>query len=359
MYINYIAPINKFSYGLCGLNIAQQLHFKNVKIAWKPIGGCEASQEYEKLIQEIYSNDFDLNAPSIRLFHEFDCVEHIGYGRHLSWPIFEITNFTGQRKRNLKASSEIVVCSKWGRDVLKDNGFTQPIHIIPLGINADVFRPMAGLKEKNVLTFIHIGKREYRKSQLELLQCFEKAFNPNDNVKLIMVWGSDLLRQRNPAEYTQWTNLYNRSRMTGKIKLIEWVNSQTEVATLLNKADCGLFLSKSEGFNLGCLESLACGLQNITLNYSGQTEFSNSKNSLLVEPTEFEDIQDGVWFTEPDLGTWAYFGNDQKEQTISYMRDLYKRKMAGENLYNKEGVETAAQFTWEATANKLISLLQE
>jgi glycosyltransferase involved in cell wall biosynthesis len=357
MKINYSAPINSLSYGLVGLNVFLQLRKAGIDIAWLPIGGVEAPPEHHPALMEAINEDFDWSSPSLRLFHEFDLAQHIGNGRTYGWPIFEITNFTGQRLRHMKVQENIIVCSEWAKQVCRDNGLNQSIHVVPLGVNTDIFRPVAGLKEKNVLTFIHIGKREYRKSQLEMLQCFEKAFSPTDNVKLIMVWGSQLLQQRNPSEWQSWTNLYRRSKMTEKIELIEWVDSQQEVSRLLNSADVGLFLSKAEGFNLGCLESLACGLQNITLDYSGPTQFSSSKNSLLVEPTEYEDIQDGVWFTEKDLGTWAYFGQEQKDQTIDYMRNLYERKMNGDDLYNYEGVKTGQEYTWEATAERLLEVI--
>lgn len=358
--INYSAPLNTLSYGLVGLNVFLQLRKAGVKVAWLPIGGVEAPPETHSLLTESIQEDFDEGSPSLRIFHEFDLAQHIGEAQHYGWPIFEITNFSGQRLRHMKVQENIIVCSQWAKQVCIDNGLGvrgQTINVVPLGVDTNIFRPMSGLKEKNTLTFIHIGKREYRKSQHEMLQCFERAFRPSDNVKLIMVWGSQLLQQRNPAEWQQWTNLYKKSRMSEKIELVEWVGSQQEVAYYLNRADCGLFLSKAEGFNLGCLESLACGLQNITLNYSGPTEFSSSKNSLLVEPTEFEDIQDGVWFTEKDLGTWAYFGEEQKQQTVDYMRSLYERKMNGDDLCNVEGVKTAHDFTWENTIEALMDVM--
>lgn len=356
--LNYIAPINQLSYGICGLSILKELYKLGWKIAWKPIGGCEVSQEHSQMLNEVYNNSFYPNAPSVRLFHEFDCAEHIGHGRHLSWPIFEITNFTGQRKRHLEAASELIVCTNWAKDILQNNGFKQPIHVVPLGVDPDLFkRDEYSVKSKDELVFIHISKREYRKSQYEMLQCFEKAFTEKDRVKLIMIWGSPLLQQRNPSEWKQWTNLYRRSKLASKIELVEWLPSQHEIVRLLNQADCGLFLSKAEGFGLGCLESLACGLQNITLNYSGYTEFSNKNNSLLVDVTEFENIHDGVWFTEENMGQWAAFGSDQEEQTIHHMRDLYNKKMSGENLHNQAGVETGKRFTWENSAKKLMDVL--
>lgn len=356
--INYLAPVNSLSYGLVGLNVLKQLDKNGYNVAWKPIGGVEANNSDGELLTKCYNNEFDQYATSLRIFHEFDCAEHIGIHKHISWPIFEITNFTGQRRRHLQAPDYLIVCSQWGKEVLENNGITKNghIYVVPLGVDVDIFFPSKQAKPDE-LTFIHVSKREYRKSQYEMLQCFESAFTPADNVKLKVVWGSPLLQQRNPREHDKWTKLFRQSPLANKIELIEWVPSQLEIASLLNSADCGLFLSKAEGFGLGCLESLACGLQNITLNYSGVTEFSTPSNSLLVEPTTYEDIYDGVWFTEPNMGKWAAFGEDQTEQTVAYMRSLYERKMNGDNLFNAEGTATAKQFTWENTFNKLENIL--
>ena len=67
-------------------------------------------------------------------------------------------------------------------------------------------------------------------------------------------------------------------------------------------ADCGVFLSRAEGWNLGLLEMMAMGKPVITTNYSGHTEFATPANALLVEVPEVEPAKDGVFSTDKATG---------------------------------------------------------
>jgi len=359
MNINFTAPINSLSYGLVGLNVLLSLVKAGHSVAWFPIGQTEAPPETHDTLRAAMLNgqcpDFD--APSVRLFHENSLAQHVGRGKRIGWPIFEVNSFDRTRKQHLMGQDELIVCSKWAKDVCLDNHLgLMPIHVVPLGVDTNIFYPKTA-PYFGPTTFIHIGKREYRKSQYEMLQCFEKAFRPTDNVKLIVVWGSQILKQTNPQEHDRWTHLFTGSPMASKIELVEWVESQQQVAQMLREADCGLFLSKSEGFNLGLLESMAVGNFNIVLNATGPTEFITKESCLLVESTACESIYDGVWFKDADLGTWHAFGEEQINRTVDLMQYVFTAKQ-DEMLYiNKKAIDRASQFTWEATANKLVRAL--
>lgn len=362
MNINFTAPINSLSYGLVGLNVLLNLVKAGHSVAWFPIGQTEAPPETHEILKAAMLNgqcpDFD--APSVRLFHENSLAQHIGRGKRIGWPIFEVNSFDRTRKQHLMGQDELIVCSKWAKNVCRDNHLSMPIHVVPLGVDTNIFFPKHKVSYPDGPTyFIHIGKREYRKSQYEMLQCFEKAFQPNDNVKLIVIWGSQILQQFDPKEHARWTDLFTKSKMAHKIELIEWVGSQQEVAFHLCAADCGLFLSKSEGFNLGLLESMAMGNHNIVFNVTGPTEFITQNDTMLVESTGVEPIYDGVWFKGGDLGTWHSFGDEQIEQTINYMRNVHVLKQAGVLSVNKNAIARASEFTWEQTARDLIFSLGE
>lgn len=123
----------------------------------------------------------------------------------------------------------------------------------------------------------------------------------------------------------------------------------------MRQADCGVFLSRGEGWNLPLLEMMSCGRQVVSTNYSAHTEYCDPSNSLLVEIDELEDAYDDRWFF--GHGRWAKIGDRQIEQAVEYMRQVHQRKQVGGTPLNGGGVETAKRFTWEATAARIVGLL--
>ena len=114
-------------------------------------------------------------------------------------------------------------------------------------------------------------------------------------------------------------------------------------------ADCGIFPSRAEGWNLELLEMLACGKQVITTNYSAHTAFCNQDNALLVDINEKEVSFDGKWFNGK-YGSWAKIGGKEKEQFVDHLKHVHNNKK-----HNRKGVETAEKFNWSNTAKCIIN----
>ena len=121
------------------------------------------------------------------------------------------------------------------------------------------------------------------------------------------------------------------------------------------QSDCGVFPSRAEGWNLEALEMMSCGKQVIATNYSAHTEFCSDSNSLLVDIDSTEDAFDGKWFK--GQGKWAKIDNEQVLDISNHMKNVYEQKRAGKDLTNKEGINTAKEFSWENTAREIVSSL--
>ncbi len=379
MDINWTSPLCFTSYGMSALNTLLELDKAGHSIAFWPIGQVEAAPEYHDVIGKWFNNQatYNSSATSTRLYHQFSLDQHVGKGRHVGWPIFELDLFNDRELHHLRSQDELIVCSQWGKDVLRQNGMTQPIHVVPLGVDTDLFPPrkndtrkltkrMPGtasftthyveeIVDKNKTVFITVGKKEVRKIHDLLKLYFEKAFCETDNCELWIVWGNRILDHSHPKESKQWTEYYKSSKLASKIRLFEWLPSQLDVNNLLASADCFLGLSRAEGFNLDLLEALSKGLPVITNFYSGHTEFITDKNAMIIPFRANETATDGIWFH--GYGDWMAFGKQEEEQIISYMRQIHKRKQEGDNLFNAEGVKTAKQFSWQNTALRLIEAL--
>ena len=276
--LNISAPINDTSYGYTSINFISQFLMQGIDIAIDPIGPCKETIETSK--------PFFTNGNSLRLFHQHDIHSRIGTGKHFGFPIFELDNFSTKEIRSIQACDEIIVCSKWAKGVMS-NFFSGPIHVCPLGVDSNMFFP----KPTNSYTtrFLNIGKWEVRKGHDILIECFNKAFGPKDNVELWMVPSNRFLT---PQEQRYWERLYNHP----KVKILPRLETQKHLVNIINKVDFGIFPSRAEGWNLGLLEMMSCGKHVICTNYSGHTEFTDKDCASLIEIDKLESAYDAKWF---------------------------------------------------------------
>ena len=120
-----------------------------------------------------------------------------------------------------------------------------------------------------------------------------------------------------------------------------------DLASVIDQADCGIYLSRGEGWNNEVMETMAMNKPVILTNYSAHTEYANSENSYLVQTSETEKAQDGIWFH--GQGNWATLGVDQIEQSINHMRNVYKNNIRT----NANGLKTAEKYTWQNTVDQI------
>jgi glycosyltransferase involved in cell wall biosynthesis len=367
MKINLVAPINEVSYGLVGKNLFRELD----KIADVTLWGAPCAHN----IQPSNSEDialinkglakqamFDYDAPSVRLWHQFDMACFPGRGWKIGFPIFELDSFTTAEKHQLEWLDHIMVPSGWaadvvGREVL-NGGWTS---VVPLGVDTSIFYPR-DMSPTPVTRFLSVGKWEIRKGHDVLIEAFNEAFEPTDKVSLWMLCHNFFLEpgRNNGVDGNEaWKHRYLSTKMGRCIDIIDRVETPQQVAQIMNEVDCGIFPSRAEGWNLELLEMMACGKEVIATNYSAHTEFANSQNCHLIEIDELEEAYDGKFFfgEEAEHGRWASLGDSQYDQLVEHMRSIHKAKQAGDKLFNHEGVATAEDFTWQNSAEVLVHSL--
>lgn len=354
MNINLNCPINNLGYGCAGLNIFSELFNSKHTVALFPIGQIQTASKYVADIKKSIENTdfFDVNAPCIKIWHQHDMASFIGKGKHIGFPIFELDKFNSREKHHLSTCDEIFVCSRWAKDVILNNlNFPENlVKIVPLGVDNSVFKPIISKRKPTI--FLNVGKWEVRKGHDILPDLFSKSFNSGDNVELWMMNDNPFL---NDEQTEHWKNLYRNSDLGDKIRFIPRVKSHEEVAQLMSQADCGLFPSRAEGWNLEILEMMACGKQIIATDYSGHTEFCDEANSHLVPMEELEPANDGVWFH--GHGNWMKITNDNMKTLSNYMKHIHYLKQNGHLGINKNAVKTANYFSWKHTYHCLIDAL--
>ncbi len=350
--INFNAPINRTTgYGITSTNIWQLLRDRT-EIALYPIGqGIDCDPELQDLVKKDFENTMGTDLKKndcFKIWHQHDLAPRFGNGKYSALTFFELDTFQKNEVASLHHPDQVFVASEWGKEVVANHGISKDnIHVTPLGVNLNIFNPdlfKEQEKEESKYVFINIGKWEIRKGHDLLVNIFNEAFSEKDNVELWMINHNPFLNQ---DQTLQWHKLYKESKLGDKIKIFPRIEKHVDLASVIDQADCGIYLSRGEGWNNEVMETMAMNKPVILTNYSAHTEYANSENSYLVQTSETEKAQDGIWFH--GQGNWATLGVDQIEQSINHMRNVYKNNIRT----NANGLKTAEKYTWQNTVDQI------
>lgn len=175
---------------------------------------------------------------------------------------------------------ELVSVSEFGRGELKKTGFNSIL--IPFGVDTRIYYPL-GSKEiidlkkhadlpENKWVWQFVGRNQPRKNLPDLFLTYRK-FNekyPDESVLYI---------HSNPKDEIGW-NLFELARYYGIADNVRFTKeffdtTQPMLNSIYNVADTHITLSRSEGFGLTSLESMATGTPQIVPNHTALSELVN------------------------------------------------------------------------------------
>ncbi len=328
MHLNISAPINFSGYGIMSKSLIKGLASINQSMTVFPDGKCqfETAEEAALISQYIVKDTFDNNAVSLRIGYPDNLYAHTT-NKRIGMTVFEGDKLSTKDLSSIKSNDHIVVPSKWAKSVLEGYGVTN-VSVVPLGIDTSIFNnkiePSPSnyyRKRGNTFVALCIGKLEKRKGILESVLAFNKAFSFKDDVEL---WLSCYNPYMPESEYARMLETITSSKVNplwSKTVILPRVETQKDLADIMCQADCGLFMSHAEGWNLPLLETMATGTPCIATNYSAHTEYINSDNCFLVDIDSLEPANDGLWFKGES--NWACIGDDQIATAATYLNRMY------------------------------------
>lgn len=238
-----------------------------------------------------FFNIFCLTAEeTIRFFLEkggsqFSCRYNIGY-----WP-WELSLWPKKWISSFKLVDEV-----WSSSTFTYNSlakiFPKPIRLMPMAVDipfsdinnsTNVTRKIYKLPAKAYLFCFSfdLNSSIHRKNPIANIHAFTKAF-PKDKYDQNSV--GLVIKTHSPyAPNRSWNQLKAYAKQDNRIYIIEKTLSKTEVLNLYKSCDCFLSLHRAEGFGRGIAESLLLGLKVIATGYSGNVDFSNNRQTKLVD----------------------------------------------------------------------------
>lgn len=354
MILNLNAQINTTSYGYVSQYILQELLGLDYDIRYIPIVDRpppSPDDMVSPLIKDALNRwDFSYTSPTLKIWHQFDLRAFYGKGLRIGMPIFELEKFNKKELHSLNNPDELFVCSKWAQDVIHDNIPDKicKTHVVPLGYDNTIFKS-SPMPPNDKTIFGNFGKFEVRKGHDVLPEIFNKAFEKDDDVMLVMMATNAFLNQN---ETKEWMKTFKDTKLGEKIVFIPRLQTQTMVYNIMSQIHCGIFPSRAEGWNLEALELLASGRHVIITNTTAHTEFCNTNNTCLVDMTSgYESANDGKWFHGEH--EWKKIGDSEIDQMVEYMRSIHNRSKSGLLKENTEGVNSVKHLTWKNTAETI------
>lgn len=137
-----------------------------------------------------------------------------------------------------------------------------------------------------------------RKNPQGVIQAFQKAFpKSDDSVRLI-------IKTMNADSHANEFKILEKAiNEDPRIEIRDRYLAQSEMRGLIRSSDCYISLHRAEGLGLGLAEAMYMGKPTIATAYSGNLEFMNNFNSILV-PYRLVSISQGE-YPNGEGGLWA------------------------------------------------------
>ena len=354
MDINLSCPINQLGYGVVGTNIFLNIQENNNVCLW-PIGPVECDESKIEILKKCVQNTeyFNYDAPSLKIWHQFDMAIHAGRGNKYGLTFFETNKIKKNEIHHLNYLNKVFVTSNWAKNVLVSSGLeSSKIKVIKLGVDKSIFQK-SEIDNKKTTKIVCIGKWEIRKGHDLIIDIIEKTFGQDDDFKLVMCCSNPFLDQE---EQNHWISFFEKSKYFDKIIVLkDRLKTQADVNRLMSGADVGIFPYRAEAWNLELAEMLSMGKNCIATNYSGPTEYAADAGAILIDPDGMEKAYDGKWFD--GSSEWSKLGKTYIEKFSQSLRYIHDKKQKGELTLNNDGINYFNEYTWANTAKDILGEL--
>lgn len=221
---------------------------------------------------------------------------------------WELEEFPNGFEKSFELVDEVWVATTFVADAVRKKAPARvQVTVMPLPIVRSVTEPsfsrgQLGLDDRFLFLFsFDMLSVLERKNPLGVIEAYMQAFTATDGAQLVikMVNGQ---RDVRGVERLRWA-------ISGRpdIHIIDGYLDRPVLASLTESSDCYVSLHRSEGLGLTMAEAMAFGVPVIATGYSGNVDFMNDRNSILVPwkhikvgPSADPYHPDSLW-AEPDL----------------------------------------------------------
>jgi len=187
-----------------------------------------------------------------------------------------------------------------------------------------------------------------RKNPLALIEAFAQSFTAGEGPQLVI---KTINGDKRPQEYE---TLRTVALSHPGVTVIDKYFTKVETATLSSLSDCYVSLHRSEGLGLTMSEAMTFGIPVIATDYSGNVDFMNSDNALLVPNTRVA-VGEGAEGYSP-LATWV---EPDISVAASHMRFVYENQQQAREMGERGRANILGSLTIERSGAIMKSRLEK
>lgn len=263
----------------------------------------------------------------------------------IGWTMWDTPRLPSWWVPMLNRLDHVIVPSDAQQDIFRDSGVSVPMTSIPEPLNLDDY-PYVERKDPDVFTFVSVSRMCSRKAPMELLRCFQAAFQGKNDVRIV---------------FKTLHSQFGMGRLglpqvdDPRVEIIDSVWPPARVVALLHSADAGVFLSHGEGFFHGCVQAMATGLPTIVPSHSGCSVYADERFNYPIRTvgTEPTDYYVGHMGTKEPFDWWVM----DYDQVVETMRHLYHRRAEGRRKGKRAAAWVRKQFGLSQTVDKVEAVL--
>lgn len=245
----------------------------------------------------------------------------------------------------------IFVPSSWNKHTFEKAGVVVPILVVPPGIAT--LDATTSQDSHATLSFYSIFQWTERKNPANLLRAYFVAMQGKTDVKLVL---KSYIDQRSPNNEGMIQSIIEKIKKELRLKhypevsLITKSMSSTEMSDLHLSCDILLSPHRGEGWNMPAMEAMLHGNAVIATNFSGNTEFMNSENSILLDFFKAPCYSDNLFapffngnmmWAEPDMDDliqkirWCYDNRSAAKAIGACAQKFLVENFSEENVFAK------------------------
>jgi len=222
------------------------------------------------------------------------------------------------------------------------------IKIIPHGVDLDKFYPKEKPEKFSFVCNKGFKNMEDRGGIQYFLKAYLAEFTKDDNVEAVL--------RINPAYPMADLNKVlidlGANDNSPKINIINQPLEYEKLVEVYNKGHVFVSPSRSDAFNIPCLEAMACGLPVITTTFGGQADFCTNETGWMfggkleeVKRTMEDYMYEGIRWLSPSIEEL------QNRLRVSFdQRNILDKKI-------EKALETARKMTWDNSAKEVLKCL--
>jgi tetratricopeptide (TPR) repeat protein len=255
---------------------------------------------------------------------------------------------------------EVWVPSNFVRETYLASGVPgEKVVVVPNGVNTAHFNPQIAPFDfgshpltrhlrPETFKFLFVGGTIARKGIDVLLDAYDRAFNANDDVVLII---KDFGANSFYANQGMATLIQALQKKPGGAKII-YLNgdmTEAEIAGLYAACDCLTLPYRGEGYGLPIAEAMACGKPTVVTDFGAALDFANPTNAYLV-PATVKNLPE-KHISGMETVEYPFWAEPSRDALIETLRGIVSNRDAAQRIGAQAAQDIANKHTWAHAAD--------